>query len=792
MVSWRLRTLDRKLMRDLWRLKFQALAIALVMACGISTYIMSMGTLHSLTETRDIYYDRYRFADVFAALKRAPLSVAERIADVPGVMTVYPRVVFGATLDMPGLDEPATARIISVPDMGEPPLNVVHLRRGRMLEPRETDAVLVGEAFAEKHNLNPGDRVTMVINGHKRTPMIAGIVLTPEYVFSIAPGGLMPDDKRFGVFWMSRQALEAAVNMDGAFNDLSLKLTHTAQVKNVLDAVDLLLAPYGGLVAYERADQLSNWFLSGELDQLKVMATVSPAIFLSVAAFLLHIVLVRLIATEREQIGTLKALGYGNRAIALHYLKFIAVIALLGALMGAVAGYILGKNLTGLYASFYRFPMLTYEIVPRVFIEGALFCIIAGFSGTLAPVIKASRLPPAVAMRPAAPPSFRQTLVERLGLERWFSQPARIILRHLERRPVRFAFSVAGVAMALAIYVGSSFVVDALDYLLEVQYDITDRQDALVTFVETRGSRALEEVRGLPGVMRAEPGRMVAARLKAGPREERTSITGILPGGELQRVIDDKLRAVTPPESGLVLGRKLAELLDVREGDPVLVEVLEDRRPKATLLVTAIVEGFIGARAFMDINALHRLMYEGPNVSAVAVSLDAREAAGFFARLKESPLVASVLRTEAARKNFDETMGENMRTMTLFHIAFAGLIAFGVVYNTVRIAFSERARELASLRVIGLTRGEVGYILLGEIGVVVLLALPLGCAGGYGVAAALSAALDTELYRIPAIVAPMTYAHAILVVVTATLISSWTVWRNIRHLDLVSVLKTRD
>jgi putative ABC transport system permease protein len=787
-----MKTLDRKLIRNLWHMRGQALAIAVVMACGIATYIMSVGTLYSLRETRDLYYDRYRFADIFVSLKRAPLAVADRIAALPGVGAVYPRVAFAATLDMPGLDEPALGQIVSVPDHGTPVLNDIYLRQGRLLQPREADAVLVSESFANAHNLKLGDRIAMVINGHKRHLRMVGVALSPEFVFAIGPGSLMPDNKRFGIFWMSRHALEAAVNMDGAFNNLSLSTTRGANEAAIMTAVDRLLAPYGGLSAITRKDQISNWFLNGELDQLRTMAIVSPLVFLSVAAFLTHIVLMRLIATEREEIGTLKALGYGNRAIAFHYLKLVGAIAAVAAVLGSLAGYWLGQSITKLYTEFYQFPVLAYEIVPSVFLQGALFCFLAAYSGTLVTVLKAARLPPAVAMRPAAPPAYKATLLERFKLEKWFTQPARIILRQIERRPVRFAFSIAGVGMALAIFVASAFMVDALDYILEVQYDITERQDALITFVETRGRRALDEVRSLPGVIHAEPGRSVAVRLSAGPRSYRTAITGIAPGADLRRVIDDRLQPIEPPPHGILLGRKLAEILDVKPGDMVYAEVLEDRRPARSLPVTGVAEGFIGTQAYMSMTALHQLMMEGDTLSSVAVSLDFMEAKRFFRRLKNSPMVAGVLRADTARQAFDETMAENMRTMTLFNIAFSGLIAFGVVYNTVRIAFSERARELASLRVIGMTRGEVGYILLGEVAVVVLLALPIGCLMGYGLVLTWTPLLDTELYRIPIVIAPSTYGSAMVVVLVATFISSWVIWRRIRHLDLVRVLKTRD
>lgn len=784
--------LDKKLLRDVWRLKGQVVAIAFVVACGIATYIMATSTLDSLAAARDVYFERYRLADVFASAKRAPMMLEERLRNIDGVATAYPRIRFGVTLDVEGLAEPATGVLMSVPDNGEPPLNAIYLRRGRLLQPGETDTVLVSEAFAEAHGFLPGDQLKAIINGRKRTLTIAGIALSPEFVYSLPPGGIMPDDKRYGVLWMNRRALEAAVDLDGAFNDLVLSVMPGASLDNVMDEVDRLLAPYGGLDAYPLKDQLSYWFVQNELNQLNTMAVVLPAIFLSVAAFLLNIVLARQIATEREQIGMMKALGITNRVVGLHYMKFAIIIVVLGAILGAILGGKLGEAMTQTYTLYFRFPLLAYVFDPRTLVIGTLISLAAAVLGTQGAVRRVISLPPAEAMMPAPPVSYRRMLLEWLRLERVLSQPARMIVRHLERRPGRAVLSLIGIAFSVAIFVVAVFPLDSVRYMIELQYNIANREDVNLTFVEPKGIRALDEVMELPGVLAAEPYRNVSVRLRYGSRVHRTAITGLRPGSDLKRIIDRDLRAVALPEQGLMISEKLGEILKISVGEYVTVEVLEGRKPVLEVIVSGMVRDYVGVNAFMKLATLNQLMNEPATMSGAALLTDKGGSALLFQQVKRTPQISGTLLKEVAINSFEETMAKTILQMTFFITIFAGMIAFGVVYNTARISLSERARELASMRVLGFTNREVAYILLGELALIVLVALPAGMGIGYVLSWALAQSMDTEMFRLPVIISARTYGAAAAVVLVASFLSAYIVWRRILRLDIVAVLKTRE
>jgi putative ABC transport system permease protein len=784
--------LDRKLMRDLWHMKGQVLAISLVMACGVAVCVMALGMLHSLQTSLDRFYSEYRFADVFASLKRAPISLAERIAEIPGVSRVDQRIVYYVTRDIPGFDEPVIGLIVSIPENHPPVLNDLYLTSGALPQPGRDDEAVVNQSFAEAHHMTIGDSFTAVINGRRQKIIICGTALSPEFVYTIGPGSLFPDDMRFGVMWMSRKAVENAFDLKGAFNNVTLSLARGANEAEVIDRLDDLIRPYGGTGAYGRKDQVSNFFISGEFEQLRAMAIIAPAIFLAVSAFLLNIVLSRIISLERDQIGVLKAFGYSNAAIAFHYLKVAVVVGIVGSILGVALGAWTGSGLANIYARFYHLPNIAYALRPDVISIGVLSTLGAAVIGILGAIHKAVTLPPAEAMRPPTPAVYRRTLLERLGLERLFTQPSRMIVRHIERHLGRSALSSFGIAVAIAILIASSFSLDSIDYIIQVQFNVSQRQDVSVGFFEARPLDAMYAVEHLPGVLRVEPYRSVAARLRNGHFSRRVGITGVRPGDDLNRQIDANLHDVPTPETGIMLSKKLASLLHVGRGDRLTVEVMEGRRPVRDIPVSGVYEEFVGTSAVMNMSALNALMGEGPSISGVYATVDSRQDEKLYSTLKNIPVVSAVLLRAASLQSFRDTMAENLTQTMIFNIMFAGLIAIGVVYNTARISLSERARELASLRVLGLTRGEISYILLGELTILTVAAMPVGCLLGRFLSWLLSMALNTDLYRIPLIINPSTYGMAVMIVLIASVASGLIVRHRLDHLDLVAVLKTRE
>jgi putative ABC transport system permease protein len=783
--------LDRKLLRDLGRLKGQVVTIALVVACGIASFAALRSTFGSLIDSRDAYYERYRFGDVFAHLERAPASLAERIEAIPGVARVYTRVVEAALLPLPGMAEPAVATLVSLPGGDEPPLGRLYLRAGRMLEPGRDDEALLIESFAKAHEIEPGDSVSVVVNGKLRDIHVVGIALSPEYVFVMAAGDLSTDDKGVATLWMDRAVLAPAFQMESAFNDVVLGLQPGASEDEVLRRLDALIEPYGGLGAVPRAKQGSNFMLQGELSQLEQFATAIPVIFLLVAAFLLYIVLARLVFLQRTQIATFKAVGYTGREIGMHYIKLVSVIVLIGAVIGIGLGVWLGGGMTNLYARYFRFPVLVYRLDVSVAVTGVLISLASALLGALAAVWSIARMPPAEAMQPPAPPIYRQGFLDRYALQRVLGTSAMMVVRELRRRPMRTLLSSLGIAAAVGIMVMGRFGFDSFEFLMQEVYHKGNRGDLLLSLLEPVPEGDLRALAHLPGVIDVEGTRTVPVRFRAGPVWRDSAILGAADQPRLRLVLDRAAREVALPD-GLSISRKLGEILGVGVGDTVEVEIREGNWGWLALPVAALVDDASGLLGYMPQSALHQVIGEEVSVNGVQIRVDPAHEAEVRARLVAMPMVGRVVRKQVMIERMYQQTGENMGFMTFILTLFAATIAIGVVYNNARVALSMRSRDLASLRVLGFTRGEISAILLGELAVQVILALPIGLWLGTVWARGVMAGVDPEVFRMPVIISAQTYAFAVAVAVAAGIASALLVRRKLDHLDLIGVLKTRE
>lgn len=785
-------TLDRKLVRDLRRIWPQALAIALVVASGFATLILGIGAHRSLEETRSAYYERNVFADIFASLERAPKGRERRILEIPGVQAAETRIVKNALLDVKGVSEPATGLVMSLPDHGVESVNRLYMRSGRRPEPGAFDEVVVNESFALANKLGVGGTFAAILNGKKRHLQIVGTALSPEFIYAMPPGELVPDDRRFAILWMSEKALGGLYDLDGAFNAVAVKLRPGTSEGDAKDALDTIIEPFGGVGAYGRSDQRSHAFLDSELSQLHAMSRIIPPIFLAVSAFLMNMTLSRLVALEREQIGLLKALGYSAGTVAAHYLKLVVIIAAIGSVVGAVAGTWLSHGLTRLYSDFFHFPFRIYARGLDLYALAGAISLGAAMFGALRAVQSVLVLPPAVAMQPPAPPLYRKLLGNGFELTGYLSQLTVMALRSMVRTPIRAGTTMLGVALAVSLLITAMFTTDSVEFMIDVAFFKTSRQHATLSLTDEKGAAVLGAIERLPGVMRAEPYLSVSVRLRNGYLSRRTSLIGKPQGQDLSLIVDTEFRPVEPPQKGILISGRLAKVLNLTRGDPIEVELLQGRRNTVHTVVTDIIEQYLGTAAYMDQRALADLVDEGPSVTGVHVSVDTHAMQSFYDAVKETPSVASLSLQRVALAKFRETIGRNISIMTTVYVVLSVIIAGGVVYNSARIALSERARELASLRVLGFTPGEVSRVLLTELAILVLLAQPLGWLLGHIFARSVISGFSSDLFTVPFVIHGRTYAMASLVVLAAASASALIVRRRIDRLDLIAVLKTRD
>lgn len=787
-----MQAIDKKLLRDFQRLWIQAVAIALVLACGVAILLTSVGMYKALSETRDAYYERNRFADVFAQTNRAPLSLLTEIAGIEGVVSVEARITGAAILDIPGRTPTAVGHILSYPETSEPVVNVPLLVSGRLPDPINTDEVLVNAPFAEDNGFELGDSFSANLRGQKRELFIVGTVLSPEFVYTIGPGAFMPDNAAFGIIWMSERAAAAAFDMTGAFNDVSLALAAGTRTEAVIDRLDTLLEPFGGLGAYDRTDQISDAFLDAQLNELKGMGMVLPPIFFGIAGFLVSMVMSRIIALERSEIGLLKAIGYAKTEICLHYLMLAALIAVVGVVIGWIAGTLLARATAGQYADFFDFPYVIFRVSYWVYAAAGLAGLATTSLGATQAALKAAKLAPAIAMQPPAPPRFKRSVIDDAMARLRLTQSTVMILRSLLRWPLRSMLTSLGLALAVASVISATFIHDALDEIVDFAFHQTNRQDAMLLFDDEVPEVALEDVRNLPGVLQAESQQVQAAILRHGHLTKRVGVEARRPGNDLSRVLDKDGTMLDVPPGGIVLSERLADHLGVHVGESIEVEFLSGRRETIEVNVSQLVDLHFGLGAYMDFEYLNALFRQAPRVSMVNITLDVRQSDALHAAIKETPSITGIIEMNENRRSFQDTIAQNVVVMNSIYITVAILITIGVTYNAARIQLSERARELASLRILGFGRGEVSYILVGEMMLIALIAQPIGWLIGSWIALLMTNAFTSDLYAIPLVLKPATFTTASLVVLGAALLSVLIVRRRLDQLNLVSVMKTRE
>lgn len=786
-----LSTLARKAWRDVWHQRGPSLAIALVVAAGVASFVALQSMVPHLRGVQQRYYASARFAHVWASVSRAPSSLARSIAAIPGVAAVETRVAEDVVLEVPGLSSPATAHVISHPLSRELTVNRLRLRQGRLLSPVHADEVVISDGFATANGLLPGDSLGAVINGRWRRLHVVGIALTPEFIMEVKPGDLFPDNRRYGVMWMSESAVQAAFGLEDAWTEATITLAPGASQAAVIARLDAMLSRYGSLGAYGREEQVSHRYLSDEIRQAATFGTAAPVIFLGVAAFLVNLVLSRLVAAQREQIGMMKAFGIAKSALVRHYVLIACAPVLLGAFVGSGVGLWFAGRLAELYGVYYRMPDATFTYEPSVLAIALAVTLLSAMAGAVSSVGRVSRLPPADAMRPETPLRFRHGWFDTSWLHTKLSPMARLVVRGVLRRPWRASLATLGMALSIAVVMVGGYAFDAIAMMRDVHFTEIQREDVAVTFTRARGDDAIRELMHMPGVSRVEPLWSVPVRLHHGTHARRVAITALVPGASLRRVVDTERRVVPAPGDGLLLSAALGKLLDAHVGDTLEVQLLTGYRRTAFVRVTGFVNDLIGTSAWMPLDRLQRIV-GGMAYDGAVLSVDPRWRLTVNTMLREMPGVAGIGERAAVVAGFDKVMHDSFNVTLVALACFATVLSVGVVYNTARMALSERGRELASLRVLGFTRREVAGMLFGELTLLGALAVPVGIGVGAALCAIMAYALSSELFRLPFVLSARTYGSSVLVLLLAGVASSWLVRTRLDRIDLVAVLKTRE
>jgi putative ABC transport system permease protein len=787
-----MKALNRALLRDFGRLRAQVLTLSLVVAAGAGVFVAMKLTVDALDGARGQYFRVQRFADLFGGLKRAPRAILLDLAAIDGIAQIDGRVAGDVPLFVPGHTQPATVHLQSIDAHAQKPLGTVRIRQGRLPDPDRDNEVVLNEPFAEANRLKPGDGVAAVLNGRLRQLRVVGIGISPEFVFSLPPGVLAPNDERYGVAWMLRAPLESAFDVGGAFNDIAVQLAPGAVRADVIAALDRRLARFGGHGVYARADQQSFRMLDERIARLRGMLVFIPGLFLLVAAFVLNVVLGRLVEGQREQVGALKAFGYSNGRLAGHYLTLATLTVVPGALVGVAGGLELGHALVHWFVHYFRLPLISDGVDWGAVIGAVSVVLLAAFFGALSAVRRATRLHPVEAMRPPSPPLYRHGLVERLRLTRQLPAAVLMVARNVRIAPMRAIASIAALALATALCIVGSFFGGSLDVLLHHQFETAMREDLSVSLVRPVSPSVCASLAALDGVVTCEPLSATPVRAHFGEHSRQTAVMTLPDHGTLRRIIARDGQPVAIPPAGLMVSRRLLQRLGAEVGDGLTLETVEGRPRWVTVPVTEALDDELGLSIYATAATLSHILGEAPTTTQALLRVAPGREAQILARLSAMPVVVGVTSRAAAIADFEKSVAKSLRVMTTILAVLAAVLAIAVVYNGARVALAESARDLASLRVLGFTRAEVGWILLGEMAIAVAVGVPLGWGLGHLLAAGAVAGMAADEFRLPLVITTSTYLLATLVVVGASLVSALQMRRLINRLDLVEVLKTRE
>lgn len=782
--------LHRKLSRDLGRMKGQLLTLSLIAGSGIALFVSSWSCYQSLIGAKETFYESHRFADVFVQLKRAPADLLNEWSRGPFIRQVETRLVVPGVIELSHQDEPISAHLVSFPRQPETSLNRVQILEGH--EPRAREDILVHPAFAKAHRLKIGQEFEILIQGQKRKFRMSGVGTSPEFVYALNPATPLPDDRYFGVFWLKFETLEFLIDFSGAFNSVLVRLESGASVETVKAELNQRLKPFGAMRAIGRDHQLSARLIEDEISQLRITAVFMPFIFLGISAFLINVILSRYLALQRSQIGGLKALGFRDREIAIHYLQFISVIVSIGAVPGLLVGYLLGGAQMDLYRQYFNFPVIIYEPSAGVFLAGLGLATFMGLVGGGWAVRKAISVQPAEAMRAPAPEIFKTRGLG--GTGRWIQvdQRTRMALRHLFHRPLRVTMTVTGVATGLSLMVMAMAWSDIINHMVTGQFGYAQREDMSLGFVQPRPLSVIGELNRMPGVLKVEGSREVPVYLSFGPHGQNTVLQGLQGTKALRRVTDADFRPLDPPQTGLLLSRRFSEKWQLRPGDVVRLERLDGVRGIFDLPVEGFVDDMLGESAYLGLDSLWRLLGEEPVYSTAHLLVDPNESSRIYRLLHERPQVGTISLKTVMLRGFMESIGGMILAVVGLLVAFAVMVSVGVVYNSVRISLAERSWEFAGLRVLGYKPREVFDVLLIEFGFCLIAAIPLGLWGGRALIEATLGLVDSESFNFPAVIQPSSYGVAVGILVLSFSFSLTLAYFAVRQLKLVEALKARE
>jgi putative ABC transport system permease protein len=782
--------LRRVLLRDMGARRGQFIAVWATIVLGVALFGASYDAFQNLTASYQGMYDDLAFADL-TVVGGSVDRIAGDGAALPGVTATATRSVGDGYIRIDGRAQ--LGRVVGLPSDGSPAVDKVMVLRGRNLQPGSSAEVLVEQHLASARNVQPGDNMEILTGSGWQTVRVEGIVASPEYLW---PARSRQEEflpfNQWGVVF-GPEALVTAMPPDQVHSEALFRLAADAP-SGTLDKLTSIALANGAAYTQTRADQPSDSALREDVNGFGEMSIMFPVMFLLVGALATSVLLGRMVASQRGQIGVLLANGFRRRTILLHYLGFGLLIGIAGSIPGAILGGLSAAAISHVYTSIIAVPVTVVEVRPLTVLVGLLMGPIAGAAAAYVPARRAARTSPAEAMRGAVPvgrggPSLAERLLPPLSQlpTRWL-----VSLRGLGRSRRRSLSTIAGVAIATILILVSWGMIDTIQILLDRQFLQVQQQDATVYLASPVPASQVSSVISAPGVAAVEPQLQLPVTIVRGGDRYATTLVGLETSTTMHGFTSPEGSRLTLPADGLLLGAALHRTLAVSAGDTVEVDT------GAGTLVQVRVAGFVdeplGTFAYASIGTVARLAGQQPADPQVDSAL-IRYAAGadhaaMADRLLALPGVTAVLDSRVLFDLAQQYMGLFYALIGVM-LVLGGIMAFALIFNTMTANVAERASELAALRTLGMSRATLSRLVTGENLILTLAGLVPGLILGYAMAIEFMASFSSDLFDFDLHVRATTFVFTALAIVVVGIASQWPALRAVGRIDLGRIVRER-
>lgn len=787
-----MRMLLLKTWRDIGARKGQFIALIVLVALGITSYVSFISGYEDLHTSAEASYAQLKFEDFSTQVLGAPKGVVNTIRKLPDVAAAEGQLIVDTPLDIDPRVQ-MTARVIGIPVDHRLSVNNILVLSGSYVTAGKRD-VLLHPILANRRGVQIGDRLTLDVLGQKRGVRVAGIATGPEYFYPARSKSDASGPDEFTILWMAQSEVERLFHEPGTITSISIRADPGVDQNKLIARMEKILKPYGIVDTVKRADVPSNFLLQQKVQGIQSMAFFMPALILAISSLSLAIALSRLVQSQRGEIGLAKALGYRDWQLLVHYLLFSVFIALAGSAIGFALGQLAAVQITQLYASFFTIPYLAHEVHLNVVVGSVLLstvtCVLAG----LVPAYRSAQMPPAMAMHSdpniALPASKKPLVEEYLGWAMPRAFTVHIPLRNVFRAKRRSLYTIVGISFALILTVTTWSLFDSLSYMINWQLGTAERWDMIAAFDKNFYGDRPRQIQFWQGVEKVEPVLMLPVTIRANDTVHDGVVTAMSPKDTFHgfSIVNGEPADRALVGDGLVMTPPVAKKLGVDVGDTVSVDTpyINDARK---MKVLALSDELWGAPIFTSLDAGRKLADSNDQVyNALYLNVNPRDSNAVKKRMEGLPGILTVQAKGGFARLINQYLGLYY-AMGGILLAFGWAIAFVVIYTTFTANIVERTREIATMRTIGEDRAHLAAMITIENLLLAIVGIPLGVWLGVRAAQAMYSSFSTEAYTLKAVIFPLSVVYVTVSLIIVLLLSEIPPIRRIFRLDLAEATK---